>query len=159
MATDVEASLAMRVPQRGFMADQGYFVRYAIVLAIFILVGFAQFAMRGFSNCLRCSAARPSPRRTDGRAGWVSSSPRTCWSIAGNWQSIASSAGRRWRWCRSSLQSGLRSLWRRSAPIANRHSLPSHSSLHSTCLGGAYIRRNGRLGSSCSAARFSGIAA
>jgi len=50
MATDAEAGLQMRVPQRGFMADQGFFVRYAIVLAVFILFGFAQFAMRGFSN-------------------------------------------------------------------------------------------------------------
>lgn len=50
MATNVEAGLVMRTPQRGFMADQGFFVRYALVLAALILFGFAQFAMRGFSS-------------------------------------------------------------------------------------------------------------
>ena len=32
------------------MSDQGFFVRYAIVIAAFILLGFIQFAMRGYSN-------------------------------------------------------------------------------------------------------------
>ena len=51
MATQVEnAGMAARVPHRGYMADQGFFVRYAVVLAAFILFGFAQFAMRGFSS-------------------------------------------------------------------------------------------------------------
>ena len=50
MATKVEGTASSRVSGRGFMADQGFFVRYAIVLALFILAGFAQFAMRGFSN-------------------------------------------------------------------------------------------------------------
>ena len=34
----------------GFMADQGFFVRYAIFLGLFIMFGFIQFALRGFSN-------------------------------------------------------------------------------------------------------------
>lgn len=50
MATTVEGAAPSRAPQRGFMADQGFFVRYAVVIAAFILFGFAQFAMRGFSN-------------------------------------------------------------------------------------------------------------
>lgn len=50
MATKVEGSAPPRAPGRGFMADQAFFVRYAIVLALFILFGFAQFAMRGYSN-------------------------------------------------------------------------------------------------------------
>lgn len=49
MATQVEAGAAV-TPQRGYLADQGFFVRYAIVLAVFIVLGFAQFAMRGHSN-------------------------------------------------------------------------------------------------------------
>jgi uncharacterized membrane protein YozB (DUF420 family) len=32
------------------MADQAFFLRYAIVIALFILFGFAQFAMRGYSD-------------------------------------------------------------------------------------------------------------
>ena len=50
MATKVEGTAAPRMPTRGFMADQIFFVRYAVVLAVFILIGFAQFAMRGYSN-------------------------------------------------------------------------------------------------------------
>ncbi|MFL6733326.1 MAG: adenylate cyclase [Sphingomicrobium sp.] len=38
--------------QRGYMVDQAFFTRYAIVLVLFILFGFAQFAMRGFSSPL-----------------------------------------------------------------------------------------------------------
>jgi uncharacterized membrane protein YozB (DUF420 family) len=49
MATNVEGGdLAVRAPARGFMADQGYFTRFTIILALFILFGFAQFSMRGF---------------------------------------------------------------------------------------------------------------
>lgn len=33
---------------RGFLADQPFFTRYAVVLALIILFGFAQFEMRGF---------------------------------------------------------------------------------------------------------------
>jgi hypothetical protein len=33
---------------RGFMADQDYFTRFTIVLALFILFGFVQFSLRGF---------------------------------------------------------------------------------------------------------------
>jgi uncharacterized membrane protein YozB (DUF420 family) len=40
----------VRPSGRGYMADQQFFLRYAIVLAVFILFGFAQFAMRGYSN-------------------------------------------------------------------------------------------------------------
>ena len=50
MATQVDTGAAVQVPQRGFMADQAFFVRFAIVLAVFILFGFAQFAMRGYSD-------------------------------------------------------------------------------------------------------------
>ena len=51
MATQVEgAVLGMSAQGRGYMADQGFFVRYAIVLAAFIMFGFAQFAMRGYSS-------------------------------------------------------------------------------------------------------------
>jgi len=50
MATTVEGAAPERRAQRGFMADQGFFVRYAVIIAIFIVFGFAQFAMRGFSN-------------------------------------------------------------------------------------------------------------
>jgi uncharacterized membrane protein YozB (DUF420 family) len=32
------------------MADQAFFLRYAIVITLFILFGFAQFAMRGYSD-------------------------------------------------------------------------------------------------------------
>jgi hypothetical protein len=51
MATQVEGAVFERSAQgRGYMADQGFFVRYAIFLAAFIMFGFAQFAMRGFSS-------------------------------------------------------------------------------------------------------------
>lgn len=51
MATQVnEAGPPVRTAQRGYMADQSFFVRYAVVLALFIIFGFAQFAMRGFSH-------------------------------------------------------------------------------------------------------------
>jgi len=48
MATKVEgAGAGARVGGRGFMADQAYFTRFTVVLALFILFGFAQFALRG----------------------------------------------------------------------------------------------------------------
>ena len=50
MATTIEGAKAERGPGRGFMADQGFFVRYAIAIALFIVFGFVQFAMRGFSD-------------------------------------------------------------------------------------------------------------
>lgn len=50
MATQVQDAAPVSAPQRGYMADQDFFVRYAVVLALFILFGFAQFAMRGFSS-------------------------------------------------------------------------------------------------------------
>jgi hypothetical protein len=40
---------------RGYMADQRFFTRFAIFLAIFILFGFIQFQLRGYST----SAPRP----------------------------------------------------------------------------------------------------
>lgn len=49
MATIVESGAPQRA-QRGYMADQGFFVRFAIALAVFIPFGFIQFALRGFSN-------------------------------------------------------------------------------------------------------------
>jgi hypothetical protein len=50
MATTIEGAAPASQPQRGFMADQGFFVRYAIAIALFILFGFVQFAMRGYSD-------------------------------------------------------------------------------------------------------------
>lgn len=51
MATQVDgAGLAARPQGRGYLADQGFFVRYAIILAAFIMFGFLQFAARGFSS-------------------------------------------------------------------------------------------------------------
>lgn len=37
-------------PTTGFMADQDFFVRYAVFLASFITFGFVQFALRGLSH-------------------------------------------------------------------------------------------------------------
>ncbi len=51
MATTVEElGGPVRAQGRGYMADQGFFLRYAVVIALFILFGFAQFAMRGYSD-------------------------------------------------------------------------------------------------------------
>lgn len=47
MATKAAATPAV-TPARGFMADQAFFARYAIALALFILFSFAQFSLRGF---------------------------------------------------------------------------------------------------------------
>ncbi len=49
MATNVHhADVSTRGPARGFMADQDFFVRFNVLLALFILFGFAQFSLRGF---------------------------------------------------------------------------------------------------------------
>ena len=51
MATNLgEVGAPARVGGRGYLADQGFFVRYAIFLALFILFGFAQFAARGYAT-------------------------------------------------------------------------------------------------------------
>ncbi len=51
MATQVEGAVLGTAGQaRGYMADQAFFVRYAVVLAAFIMFGFLQFAARGFSS-------------------------------------------------------------------------------------------------------------
>jgi len=47
MATKVGAA-APSVPQRGYMADQAFFARYAVFIALFIIFSFAQFSLRGF---------------------------------------------------------------------------------------------------------------
>ncbi|HEY0147791.1 MAG TPA: hypothetical protein VGB70_02180 [Allosphingosinicella sp.] len=39
--------------RRGFMADQDFFTRYTVALALFILFGFAQFSLRGFVDVRR----------------------------------------------------------------------------------------------------------
>jgi hypothetical protein len=39
--------------RRGFMADQAWFTRFTIALALFILLGFAQFSLRGFVDVRR----------------------------------------------------------------------------------------------------------
>ena len=49
MATTVEESgPATRRPPSRFMADQRYFTKFTIILAILIVLGFAQFSLRGF---------------------------------------------------------------------------------------------------------------
>ena len=49
MATNAQGfDYATRRPARGFMADQPYFTRFTICLALFIVFGFAQFSLRGF---------------------------------------------------------------------------------------------------------------
>ena len=49
MATTIDdGGAAPRAGGRGFMADQAYFTRFTIALALFILFGFAQFSLRGF---------------------------------------------------------------------------------------------------------------
>lgn len=50
MATNADGVGTPRAAGRGYMADQGFFVRYAVFLALFILFGFAQFAARGYSS-------------------------------------------------------------------------------------------------------------
>lgn len=47
MAT-VASDTAPAVAQRGYRADQAFFTRFAIVLVLIIVFGFAQFALRGF---------------------------------------------------------------------------------------------------------------
>ncbi len=49
MASKAKGARAASGPA-GFMADQGFFVRYAVVLGLFIMFGFIQFALRGYSN-------------------------------------------------------------------------------------------------------------
>jgi len=69
MATTVEDAAPGLAPQRGFMADQGFFVRYAIVIGLFILFGFIQFAMRGYSDV---ASAPPSVHLHGGlMVGWL----------------------------------------------------------------------------------------
>lgn len=41
---------ALRTAPSSYRSDQGFFVAYAAVLALVIVFGFAQFALRGFSN-------------------------------------------------------------------------------------------------------------
>ena len=54
MATTVDdGGVTPRPGPRGYMADQDYFTRFTIVLALLILFGFAQFAMRGFVDVRR----------------------------------------------------------------------------------------------------------
>lgn len=48
MATVGDGIVGQRSIGRGFMADQGFFTRYTIILAALILFGFLQFEMRGF---------------------------------------------------------------------------------------------------------------
>ncbi|MCW3798239.1 adenylate cyclase [Sphingomonas sp. BN140010] len=51
MATRVAARRAEgRAPARGFMADQRFFTLFAAGLAMFIVLGFAQFQLRGYAN-------------------------------------------------------------------------------------------------------------
>ena len=54
MATEVKGDGAVpRAPARGFMADQDYFTRFTLVLAFFIVLGFAQFSLRGLVDIRR----------------------------------------------------------------------------------------------------------
>lgn len=41
---------------RGFMADQAFFTRFAVLLTAFILFGFIQFQLRGFTNVMTAPA-------------------------------------------------------------------------------------------------------
>jgi hypothetical protein len=45
MATTVDGA---RAPARGYMADQAFFARYSIFIALFIIASFVQFSLRGF---------------------------------------------------------------------------------------------------------------
>lgn len=45
MATKVDAAGAAHAPLRGFMADQAFFARYSIFIALFIIASFAQFSL------------------------------------------------------------------------------------------------------------------
>lgn len=47
MASRVEGA-RVEAPQRGYMADQAFFARYSILIALFIIASFAQFSLRGF---------------------------------------------------------------------------------------------------------------
>lgn len=49
MATKAKGG-ARAAAATGFMADQDFFVRYSVFLALFITFGFVQFALRGFSH-------------------------------------------------------------------------------------------------------------
>ena len=48
MATTIGGMGGNRPVGRGYMADQGFFTRYTIILALLILFGFIQFELRGF---------------------------------------------------------------------------------------------------------------
>lgn len=48
MATTIDDARSAAPPRRGYRADQPFFTRLAIVLALLIVLGFAQFALRGF---------------------------------------------------------------------------------------------------------------
>jgi hypothetical protein len=50
------AGVSARAIKGGYMADQSFFLRYAVVIALFILFGFAQFAARGYSSFSRAPA-------------------------------------------------------------------------------------------------------
>jgi hypothetical protein len=50
MATRIGTVSAERPLARGFMADQRFFTLFAAGLAAFIVIGFAQFQLRGFAN-------------------------------------------------------------------------------------------------------------
>lgn len=48
MATVAASDNVTQARRQGYRADQPFFTRFAIVLALVIVVGFAQFALRGF---------------------------------------------------------------------------------------------------------------
>lgn len=48
MATVFPSADGAAPPTRGYRADQAFFTRFAIILALIIVFGFAQFALRGF---------------------------------------------------------------------------------------------------------------
>jgi uncharacterized membrane protein YozB (DUF420 family) len=50
MATVAPPIGGVDTPARGYRADQAFFTRFAMVLALIIVFGFAQFALRGFVN-------------------------------------------------------------------------------------------------------------
>lgn len=50
MATQIDAGASAIPAGRGFLSDQSFFTRYAIILVAIIMFGFIQFQLRGFAN-------------------------------------------------------------------------------------------------------------
>lgn len=57
MATTIDDARDAAPPRRGYRADQPFFTRFAIALALLVVLGFAQFALRGFVDYRRAPMA------------------------------------------------------------------------------------------------------